>query len=365
MNKVLSSLLYLAAAACIVSCAKAEYIGPNDGEKRYLEAWMQVNHPGISSSGLGIYIIEDEPGTGEVVTNDGWAHVDYRISNLEGEISSYTDKEAAEQLGTYDETIYYGPKFWPTFPTTLQAGLADALVGAKVGTHRKIVVPAWLMTSREYDSAEDYFDPPKKKDDAETATSYSTTVYEFTIRDFTKDLSKWEVDSIGRFFSNSKVMVAGKPADQIFVTENGDVMTAADSVSFGFYYKQLQAPADTTSFAKDTVLYINYTGKLLNGQVFDTTIEDVAKDNNLYSASKTYEPMQINWGETYSEITMGSNKSSTISGFAKTLWQMKSKEKGVGLFYSSIGYGYDGNGSSIPTCSPLIFEIEFVDKPED
>ena len=37
----------------------------------------------------------------------------------------------------------------------------------------------------------------------------------------------------------------------------------------GFYYKQLQAPSDTTSFPKDTTIYINYTGRLLNGLVFD------------------------------------------------------------------------------------------------
>lgn len=365
MNKVLYSLLYLAALTCVIGCAKTETIGPNEDEKRYLEAWMQINHPEVSPSGLGIYILEDNPGNGAEVTDDGWALVDYKISSLEGNISSYSDAETARQLGTYDKTTYYGPKFWATIPTTIQAGVADALVGVKVGTHRKIIVPSWLMTYREYDDAGDYFDPPKSKNDNETATSYSTTVYEFTVRDFTEDLPKWEVDSIGRFFANDKVMVCGKPARETFITESGNIMTAADSISYGFYYKQIQAPVDTTSFAKDTTLYINYTGKLLNGLVFDTTIEDVAKDNNLYSSSKTYEPMQINWGETYSEITMGSSKNSTISGFAKTLWQMRSKEKGVGVFYSPIGYGYDGSGSSIPACSPLIFEIEFVDKPEE
>jgi FKBP-type peptidyl-prolyl cis-trans isomerase len=64
-------------------------------------------------------------------------------------------------------------------------------------------------------------------------------------------------------------------------------------------------------------------------------------------------------------MTMGSDKSSMISGFAKTLWQMKAMEKGVGVFYSSLGYGYSGSGSSIPGYSPLIFEIELVAKPEE
>ena len=62
---------------------------------------------------------------------------------------------------------------------------------------------------------------------------------------------------------------------------------------------------------------------------------------------------------------MGSDKSSMISGFAKTLWDMKAMEKGVGVFYSILGYGYSGSGSSIPAYAPLVFEIELVAKPEE
>ena len=62
---------------------------------------------------------------------------------------------------------------------------------------------------------------------------------------------------------------------------------------------------------------------------------------------------------------LGSDKSSMISGFAKTLWQMKDMEKGVGVFYSNLGYSYSGSGASIPGYSPLIFEIELVAKPEE
>ena len=131
----------------------------------------------------------------------------------------------------------------------------------------------------------------------------------------------------------------------------------------GFYYKELAAPSDTTVFPSDTTIYINYTGRLLNGLVFDTSIENVAKDNGLYSSSRTYGPVLINWGETYSDITMGSENSSIISGFALTLWQMQSFEKGIGVFYSPLGYSYSGSGASIPGYAPLIFEIEVVEKP--
>ena len=98
--------------------------------------------------------------------------------------------------------------------------------------------------------------------------------------------------------------------------------------------------------------------------MFDTNIERVAKDNGLYSSSRTYQPTQINWEEEHTDITMGSDESSVIEGFALTLKQMKAMEKGVGIFYSNLGYQYSGSGSSIPGYAPLIFEIEIVEKPE-
>lgn len=365
MKKTFLTILYIAAAISTISCAKTEVTGPNDAYQRYFEAWMHLNHPDAQPSGLGIYIIEDVPGKGDVVGDDGYVLIDYKITDLEGNISSYTDAMTAKQLGSYSETTYYGPKFWTVVETTLPAGVREAIVGSPVGTYRKVIIPSWLMSYKAYDSEEDYLDPPLKKDEEYDASSFSNSIYEFTITDYTEDIDQWQIDSIGRFFANRTVRIDGKPAYETFVTENGTQMTAADSVSTGFYYKQLRAPEDTTSFATDTTVYINYVGKLLNGLVFDTNVERVAKDNGLYSAGRTYEPTQIKWGEEYSDITMGSEGTSVIAGFAKTLWQMRSMEKGVGVFYSNLGYTYSGSGSSIPGYAPLIFEIEIVAKPEE
>lgn len=356
MKNIFSTALYIAAAVLLAGCAKNVIPGPNDANKRYLEAWMQLNHPDKQPQGLGIYVLDGKDGDGVEVNDNGFVLVDYRITDLEGNISSYTDAEAAKQLGDYSETNYYGPKFWTTYKTTIQAGLGNALYGLKTGSYRKVLVPSWLMTAKQFDSEQGYLD----YEDEESTTTYSNTIYEFTVVDFTEDIQKWQIDSIGRFFSNESVKIDGKPAKEAF-----GGMTAADSVSTGFYYRQLTAPADTAAFSSDTTIYINYTGKLLNGQVFDTSIERVAKDNGLYSASRTYGPVQINWAEEWDKITMGSGKSDIIGGFALTLWQMRAMEKGVGVFYSNYGYTYSGSGSTIPGYAPLIFEIEIVAKPEE
>lgn len=358
MKRLFHTALYIAAALYAAGCAKIVTPGVNEANKREFEAWMQINHPDVQPSGLGIYILDEKPGNGTEVNDNGLALVDYRITDLEGNISSYTDAQTALQLGKYKETNYYGPKFWTTYETTIAAGLGDALKGMKVGGSMDVIVPSWLMTARAFDSAQGYLDFY----DEENSSSYSNTRYQFSVVDFTEDIDQWQIDSIGRFFKNPDVKIAGKPASEVF----SGMDASKDTVTVnGFYYRQLSAPeADAKEFKKDTTIYINYTGKLLNGLVFDTTDKKTALDNGLYSQSKTYAPVQIKWAEKYEDIKMGSSSTEVIKGFALTLWQMKAMEKGVGVFYSNLGYGGNGSGNAIPGYAPLIFEIEIVEKPE-
>lgn len=347
MKKV---ILYVSMILSVAGCAKQASVGPNDANKRYFDAWMQVNHPDARPAGLGIYILEETEGSGKEVGDAGYAYIDYKITDLENNISSYTDKQTAKQLGEYDTTSYYGPKFISTVPGTNPAGVISAFDGMKVGGYRKFIIPSWLMNSSVYDTEAEYLNPDE---DDYSASSYSSAIYEITIADYTEDMAAWQENKIGEYFAAN--------------TDIFGSMTARDSLSDyrGFYYKQITAPVDTTSFPSDTTIYINYTGRLLNGLVFDTTNKRIAKDNGLYSSSKSYEPVQINWGDTYSDITMGSGSSSIISGFALTLWQMRSMEKGIGVFVSDYGYTSSGSGSGIPGFAPLVFEIEIVEEPED
>ena len=345
MKKITSAILYIAAAFAVAGCAKEVQTGSNDSNKRFFDAWIKVNHPDVTPTELGIYVLEEKEGNGATVEKDGFVMVDCIITDLEGNISSFTSKETAKQLGQYDTAYYYGPKILTTTETTIQAGVADALLGMKVGGSKKVVIPGWLLTYKVSDNVEDYLNPPK--DDATTSTSYDNAIYELTVRDFADNINDWQIEQMGDYFKTNQSLG----------------LTVADSLQLGFYYKQLQAPVDTTSFKTDTTIYINYTGKLLNGLVFDTTDERTAKDNGIYSSSRTYKPVPVKWASEYSEIKL--DGSGVIDGFALTIWQMRAFEKGVGIFYSDLGYKYSGSGKSIPGYAPLIFEIELVEKPED
>ncbi|PRY89706.1 FKBP-type peptidyl-prolyl cis-trans isomerase [Mongoliibacter ruber] len=96
-------------------------------------------------------------------------------------------------------------------------------------------------------------------------------------------------------------------------------------------------------------LFVNYTGKLLNNVVFDSSIESVAKDNNIYNPNRPYEPFAFLFGYG----------NQAILGFEFALSIMEEGDVATTLFPSLYGYGNDER-PSIPANSPLLFELEFV-----
>ena len=348
MRKTLERLavLLLCAAAIGTGCAKTVSEGTNVAAKRYLDAWMQVNHPSAKASAHGIFVLEDIPGTGEELFDSSYVFAQYTYRTLDGEIVSYTNDSTAKQMNEYDPTYYYGSEVLELYQGGASQGILDLLLGGnglaamKVGGSRTAVIPGWL-SSTSY-----YYDSEKEYQDNVTGTNY---ILDIKVTDCCDNIIKYQVDKIEDYLANVR-------------------KTTTDSTGYGFYYRKTGGkgePYDTITFPTDTSIYINYIGRLLSGRVFDTNIKDTAKVWGLYDEDNDYEPVVINWGEELDDITMTDDDTSVITGFAKTLWQMHPYEKGYGVFTSYYGYGYSGSGNSIPGYAPLIFEIEIVDEPED
>ena len=85
---------------------------------------------------------------------------------------------------------------------------------------------------------------------------------------------------------------------------------------------------------------VNYTGKLLNGNVFDSSVE--AKFGHV-------EPI---------EFTVGVGQ--VIKGWDEGLQLFNVGGKGTLFIPSSLGYGIRGAGASIPPNSILVFDVEVV-----
>lgn len=92
---------------------------------------------------------------------------------------------------------------------------------------------------------------------------------------------------------------------------------------------------------------VNYTGRFLDGKVFDTSVEAIAKQAGVFDERRPYEPIEI-------PIGVGQ----VIPGWDEGIMLMSPGAKGQLIIPSAIGYGQ--GGGQMPPFSPLIFDVELV-----
>lgn len=343
--RIFYTLCLVAASAFIcTSCTKTPTEGKNDKNLKYFEAWAKVNLPDARKTALGSYVIEEIDGYGRSIDAMNYLSCNYTVRSLDGTIQSTSYAKMAQQIGTYSSTSFYGPSYWQQSDNSLHAGIEEILAGKHVGAKVKAAIPGWLQTTNRYDDAKGYLDNA-------SGTDY---IYELEIVDAFDDLEKYELDSLIRFIGRN------------FPKIDASDTSGHKYNKYGLYYQVVKtSDAPDSTFKSETKVYLNYVGKLLNGTVFDTNIERVAKDAGIYKSSSSYKPTYVTWNEEdHTKFTFGSGGSSIIEGFSYAISKMKPHEKGTVIFHSKYGYSASGSGNSIPAYSPLIFEIELVDPEE-
>ena len=336
-------------AAIAAGCAKEQSTDKAAAAKTYFESWVKAHHPDAERVGDGIYILHQEGGEGDALDADTepFAFVQYQVTDLEGNVSSTNIESVAKRVGTYRASSYYGDWIWWVTDTPLgvNAGVEQMLDGMQVGETRTAAIPYWLLTTNRYDSEATYM---------EKVTTGSNAIYTVTLKGMTDDIKQYEADLLDAY---SKEHLGG--IDSTYYA--GD----EQNFKFGFYYKPLNASDVKMDYVmpSDTTMYLNYTGYLLDGKVFDTTIADVAKQHHIYNASRSYTPVKITRASKYTDIAMGES-SDLCAGFQAAIAMMHPMEKGTTLFWSGLGYSYGGSGSAIPPYAPLRFDLELVEQPE-
>lgn len=94
---------------------------------------------------------------------------------------------------------------------------------------------------------------------------------------------------------------------------------------------------------------MNYTGRLLDGTMFDSSVESDAREGGIHQDGRTYEPL------TY---TVG--RMSLIRGWEDGVMGQPAGTVLQIIMPSALGYGSQGAGRLIPPYSPLVFDIEIV-----
>ncbi|HZH55310.1 MAG TPA: FKBP-type peptidyl-prolyl cis-trans isomerase [Sphingobacteriaceae bacterium] len=123
-----------------------------------------------------------------------------------------------------------------------------------------------------------------------------------------------------------------------------------ESTSSGLQIVFEEKGTGVTPTATDTVL-VNYTGRLTNGKVFDSSIEEEAMKANIHNPMRTYEPAKF-------VIGVGQ----VIPGWEEGLALAPKGSKFKLIIPSVHAYGEQGDmRGQIPPYSPLVFDIELID----
>ena len=351
-----------------LSCAKTQTVSSNAKSKLFFESWLQLSDPDAYNNGpqgWGWYCNPDKevPGTGQPVADSAWVQVRFTAWNTDGTIIESSEERRHRQIGDYVSYFYYGPVVWhKADATVLPAGLRNLLQDMKVGGKRLAYVPAWLNSLVGYSSSKEYFN--------DTENAGAPLKYEIEITDATNDITRWGVDSLVQYVGHHPVCPYAKsdgavPAEKARFVRCPE--TSKDTTNLGFWYQRLKEPDKVKAWPADTIIYVDYVARRLDGIVFDTSIRDTARKYDLYSSAATYSPMKMKVASVFYDSKMlsssNSSESSLINGFTYAVKQMRPGEWGVALFHQGMGYAQTSQ-DAIPAYSPLLFELRMVDAPQ-
>lgn len=133
-----------------------------------------------------------------------------------------------------------------------------------------------------------------------------------------------------------------------------NMMKTAVKLPSGLQYK-IVAKGNGKKPVAGTMMFIHYAGFLESGELFDTSIAEVAKAFGKFDQqradAKQYIPIPFEAGK----------KDGMIPGFIEGLEKLSFGDKAVLFIPSNLGYGAQGAGGVIPPNANIIFEIELLE----
>lgn len=155
-----------------------------------------------------------------------------------------------------------------------------------------------------------------------------------------------EAEELKRAERSKELLAEEAKTIEAYVAEKG---LDANKTESGLYYV-IEKEGTGDAVDPGTTMQVNYAGYLLDGTLFDTSIEELAKANDVFNPQRPYEPLPVNVG-------MGQ----VIPGWDEGLLLLKKGSKGKFLIPSPLAYGENGAGGMIGPNSILIFDVEVVD----
>ncbi|MEX2513970.1 MAG: FKBP-type peptidyl-prolyl cis-trans isomerase [Cyclobacteriaceae bacterium] len=101
------------------------------------------------------------------------------------------------------------------------------------------------------------------------------------------------------------------------------------------------------------VVYTNYTGYLLDGTVFDTNLEDVAIEHDVFDEDRNYDIFSF-------YVDLPASQGGAIDGFSTGFKRLRSGSKATIIIPSPYAYRDSDEVPRVPENSILVFEVDFL-----
>ena len=345
--KYTPTIAVIACVAMLFSCAQRKTDNYNELERASLKAWMDKNVQTYETLDEGgVYIKKIVEGTGQAVENEKWMFYDITGTDLQGNVFYFRDSLEARIQGTYIAKTHYAPYLnaftYPNY-TIPEHALAIAFNTMKEGDS----VAVYATSSFTYGSS-----------------SYPLT-YSYVMSGYEGQYQTCFQGSVPAIFR----IKLHKVIDNVQDYENQQVagyaadnfgQTIADTISANMYRKiilPVTGKKEVTDTATGLKLY--YVAKFLDGFVYDTNIDTVAK--RLWGSNASYSAV-VNYNA-------GSPAPGAL-GVYKAVLGMRYTEWATVAFNSDYGYGYTGQEvgatstsyvTEIRPYTPLVYDIYVAD----
>lgn len=291
------SLFSLFLSVVLFSSCKKDYESIESVDEAAIQAYIKANNLTgkmvADASGSGVYYQIVEAGTGDVFQNRDSVLFTYQEKSIT-DASTYYATNANGNEGTY----------FGYMSNTLNGSWGRALIGQKYGSKVRLLIPSHLAYGKNGSTT------PSVPSNAVLDTYINTSIY--------KKQYLWDDAKIQSFLT-TKGLVATKDPSRV-------------------YYITSTAGTGTDPINLSSTLVVKYTGRLLDGTVFDSSTDG-----------------------TFSYVL-----SALIPGWQKILTKYTAGAKVRIFIPSDLAYGTSGSYNSttgtyaVPANAVLDFDIEIV-----
>ncbi len=133
---------------------------------------------------------------------------------------------------------------------------------------------------------------------------------------------------------------------QAYLEQNNIDVTPTES---GLYFVELEKGGGPSVEAGKSIK-VDYSAMFITGEIFETSIQDIAMKNNIFDSANRYQPFHYQQGDSL-----------TIAGWDEGLSYMKQGGRALLIIPSSLAYGEEGVEGFIPPYTPFIYEVKIIE----